>query len=90
MMGRLPPPLRPTPHGGIAVAWQRFSAADALLRVALPKGVRAAVTFPIPGAVVRQRLPAQGCPLTVPPPSLRRVESGVEALIRIRIQAGWG
>eukprot|EP00667_Euglena_gracilis_P001018 EG_transcript_1018 len=44
----------PTPHGGIAVAWETFGPTECLLRVAVPAGVRATVRFPVAGVPVRR------------------------------------
>lgn len=44
----------PTPHGGIAVAWETFGPAECLLRVAVPAGVRATVRFPVAGVPVHR------------------------------------
>eukprot|EP00669_Euglena_mutabilis_P008137 TRINITY_DN3260_c0_g1_i1.p1 TRINITY_DN3260_c0_g1~~TRINITY_DN3260_c0_g1_i1.p1 ORF type:complete len:777 (+),score=185.32 TRINITY_DN3260_c0_g1_i1:488-2818(+) len=47
----------PTPHGGVTVAWQRFGPSHCLLRVTVPDGVTATVTFPLEGMEVVSGLP---------------------------------
>eukprot|EP00667_Euglena_gracilis_P001435 EG_transcript_1435 len=44
----------PTPHGGIAVTWQRQGDRHCLLRVDLPANVQAVVTFPLQDVAVWQ------------------------------------